>query len=69
MRVIQDTVKDIIPTPEEAREAVEYLDRLLPEHKHCICEGAVGDWRMLPNGETCFYCPPMTLPAKNKRGV
>jgi len=60
MRLIQDI--DVTPTPEEAQEAIEYLNRLLPQYKHCVCNGKVGDWRMLPNGSTCFYCPPILLP-------
>ncbi len=64
MRIIQDVMKGIIPTKEEALEAIEYLNRLVPEYKHCICEGTVGDWRMLPDGSTCFYCPLIILPDK-----
>ncbi len=59
MRIIQDAVKGIIPTEKEAREAVEYLNHLSPEYEHCVCEGLVGAWRMLPDGSTCFYCPPV----------
>jgi len=70
MRLIQDLVKGIKPTPEEAEEALEYFKIILPNLKHGICGGAVGDWRMLPNGATCFYCPPILLPdAKYSSGI
>jgi hypothetical protein len=62
MRLIQDVVNDILPTPEEVKEAIEYLNRIMPEYKHCISGGAVGTWRMLPDGSTCFYCPLIWLP-------
>ena len=63
MRLIQDVVNNILPTPEQAQEAIDYLNKLLPSLKHEVCGRAVGDWRMMPNGATCFYCPPIWLPA------
>jgi len=66
MRLIQDAVNDIKPTPEEAKVAIDYFNHLLPQFKHCICGGYVGDWRMLPNGSTCFYCPPIALTEKEE---
>jgi len=62
MRIIQDVVKGILPTSEEKVEALEYLNHILPQYEHCVCNGAIGDWRMLPNGSTCFYCPAILLP-------
>jgi len=64
MRLVQDAANGILPTPDEAKEAVAYLSKLLPDIKIVVCSGAVGDWRMLPNGSTCFYCPPISLPDK-----
>ncbi len=62
MRIVQDCAKDILPTPDEAQEAIKSLKKLMPEKDFRICNGAVGSWRMLPNGATCFYCPPIILP-------
>ena len=55
---IQDAANNIKPTPQQAQKHIACLKELLPEQEFCICEGYIGSWRMLPNGETCFYCPP-----------
>ena len=64
MRIIQDCVKDILPTPEESKEAIEYLSGIMPGRKFCLCNGAVGEWVMFPNGATCFHCPTIALPER-----
>ena len=61
MRIIQDISKGIYPTLKESEEALEYLRRILPDIEHTTCGDAVGNWRMLQNGSTCFYCPPIIL--------
>ena len=50
------------------RRAIDYLNSLaekniIPKTEYCVCNGKVGSWRMLPNGETCFYCPIILLPS------
>ena len=62
MRLIQDCTNRLYPSDEDAARAVKHLNETLPQYRTTIVSGAVGDWRMLPNGETVFYCPPVYLP-------
>ena len=50
----------------DGQEALDHLNQLkergiIPDEEYCLCEGKAGSWRMLPNGATCFYCPPVHL--------
>ena len=65
MKLIQDCANSVYPKEEEIEGVIEFLNNLLPQYKHTVCNGAVGDWRMMPNGSTCFYCPPIYLPEDN----
>lgn len=62
MRLIQDCVKDILPTKEEVEEAIKHFKKVMPDKEFQIINGAVGTWEMMPNGQTCFHCPPIYLP-------
>ena len=62
MRLVQDCVNDILPTEEEAQEALGFLSQLMPDKTFTLCGGAVGHLITMPNGATCFHCPPILLP-------
>ena len=65
-RLIQDCANDKYPTQREAKEAIEYLNRTMPDRKFQLCGRAVGSWVMMQNGTTCFHCPPILLPECSK---
>lgn len=50
-------------TPDEAKTLIKKLQESdikaggKPRAYQYLSDN-VGDWRMLPNGSTCFYCPP-----------
>lgn len=66
--LIQDCANNIYPTKKGIKLGLEDLKRIMPDIKFTICDGAIGSWRMLPNGETVFYCPPVYLEGQLSKG-
>ena len=58
---IQDAVRELHPTRHQAQQKIIKLKELIPDQTFTVCDGYVGSWRMLPNGSTCFYCPPIYI--------